>query len=207
MQSYGSDLTVSRSYSTRDYTRGDASGMFGPGWTSSVGVEDAGVDYTGLTVAGSLVQLGLPEGNSIGFTVKTTTGTGKTLTPEVGVDDLTLTYTVAGDSYTLADLDGTVVTFTKPSGSALYKPTAVTTPGSGQTTTTSWETATVAGAPVTRPTRILAPVPAGVTCGAGTAGLLRGCRALAFTYATGTTATGGAEAQWGDYTGRVGKSP
>jgi hypothetical protein len=51
----------------------------------------------------------------------------------------------------------------------------------------------------TRPTQVLAPVPAGVSC----ASLVRGCRALTISYATATTATGTSPAQWGDYLGRV----
>jgi len=48
-------------------------------------------------------------------------------------------------------------------------------------------------------TRLLAPVPTGVSCTT----LVAGCRALQFTYATATTATGTDETGWGDYTGRL----
>ena len=44
---------------------------------------------------------------------------------------------------------------------------------------------TLAGTDVVRPTQILAQVPAGVTCST----LVKGCRALSFTYATTTTAS------------------
>ena len=50
-----------------------------------------------------------------------------------------------------------------------------------------------------RPTRILAPVPSGVSCTT----LQAGCRAVDFTYATSTTATGTTAATWGDYLGRL----
>jgi RHS repeat-associated protein len=76
----------------------------------------------------------------------------------------------------------------------------VTTAGAAKVITYSWEQVSVDGVTVVRPTRVLAPLPAGVSA---CATLVRGCRVLTFSYATATTAAGGAEAQWGDYTGRV----
>jgi RHS repeat-associated protein len=197
VDSYGSDLSVGRSFATRQASGFDATHMFGPGWVTTATVAGANAPYTGLSVVGSLVQVGLPDASTLGFTATGAT----TFTPEVGSEDLTLTYSSGSDSYTLSDLDGTVVTFTHVSGAAAgqYTPTAVTLPGSGQTTTTAWQTATVDGVSVTRPTQMLAPVPAGVTCTT----LVRGCRALTFAYAATTTATGTSQAGWGDYTGRV----
>ena len=201
VDSYGSDLTVTRSFNTRRPAETDAANMYGPGWVSAVMVEEADAPYTDLTRTGSLVQVGLPEGDTIGFAKKATITGGESFNPEIGMEDLKLTYTTASDSYTLSDLDGNTVTFTRVSGAAAgaYNPTAVTVPGSGQTTTIGWEKVTISGADVVRPTRMLAPVPDGVNCSTMT----RGCRALNFTYATATTATGTAEAQWGDYLGRV----
>ncbi|MGX6608539.1 hypothetical protein ACWKSP_41470 [Micromonosporaceae bacterium Da 78-11] len=195
VSSYGSDLSIGRTFNTRSAAVADPSGMFGTGWVSTAGVQQEQSDYTGLTVTGSVVQVGTADGSSIGFTATSAGG----FSPPLGYEDLTLTHPNAS-TYQLAGLDGAVTTFTVPSGSTLFKPTAVDTPGSAQTTTTSWETVTVGAATVTRPTRVLAPVPAGVTCGAGTAGLVKGCRALSITYASTTTATASTP---GDYTGRV----
>jgi RHS repeat-associated protein len=195
VSSYGSDLSIGRTFNTRSPAMADPSGMFGTGWLSSVGVQQAQSDYTGLIVTGSVVQLGTEDGSSIGFTA--TSGGG--FSPPLGYEDLTLTHPNTA-TYQLAGLDGTTTTFTVPSGSSAFMPTAIDTPGSAQTTTTSWETVTAGGATVTRPTRVLAPVPAGVTCGAGTGGLVKGCRALSITYASTTTATSGTP---GDYAGRV----
>ena len=128
-----------------------------------------------------------------------TAASGGGYVPQLGYEDLTLAHPDA-NTYTLADLDGNITTFTIPTGSTAWKPTSVTVPGSGQTTSTSWEVATVAGVSVTRPTRILAPVPNGVTCPAGVTALMKGCRALSFTYATTTTATASTP---GDFIGRV----
>ncbi|MEU7455362.1 RHS repeat-associated core domain-containing protein [Streptosporangium roseum] len=52
-----------------------------------------------------------------------------------------------------------------------------------------------------RVTRMTAPAPTAVTCGAT---LVAGCRALEFTYATATTATGTGSG-WGDYNGLIKK--
>src|ERR1700722_16434273 len=56
---------------------------------------------------------------------------------------------------------------------------------------------------VTEPTETLAPVQAGVTCTPSE--LKAGCRALKYTYATATTATGESRGGWGEYTGRLSK--
>ncbi|MEU3454984.1 DNRLRE domain-containing protein [Micromonospora sp. NPDC006766] len=197
VNSYGSDLTVSRSYNTRRSTETDGANMFGPGWVSGLAVEEADAPYTSLTVFGSLAQVGTPDGDTIGFTKRTAT----VFDPEIGAEELGLAYSSATDTYTLSDQNGTTVNFTRITGAAAgrYAPTSVTTPGSNQTTTYQWERTTVNGAEVVRPTRMLAPVPDGVNC----ATLTRGCRALTFSYATTTTATGTTETSWGDYLGRV----
>ncbi|MEU7871931.1 RHS repeat-associated core domain-containing protein [Dactylosporangium sp. NPDC049140] len=201
VDSYGSDLTVTRAFNTRRPAATDKASMYGPGWVSGVVVADAEAPYTNLTVTGSLVQVGLPGGDTLGFTERTTSASAKAYDSETGFEQLALSYASAGDAYTLSDYDGNVVVFTRVAGSAAgtYNPTSVSTPGSGQTTTIGWEKVTIAGAEVIRPTRTLAPVPTGITCGT----LVKGCRALDFAYATATSATGTGQAQWGDYTGRV----
>ncbi|WP_240742020.1 DNRLRE domain-containing protein [Micromonospora zingiberis] len=197
VDSYGTDLTVTRSYNSRRAAEADTANMFGPGWVSGVTVEEADAPYTSLTVYGSLVQVGLPDGDTIGFTRRTASA----FDPEVGMEFLRLSYASGSDSYALIDEDGNNVSFTRVAGTAAgkYFPTSVLVPGSNQTTTLGWEKATVAGKEVVRPVRMLAPVADGVNC----ATLTRGCRALTFTYATTTTATGTGETGWGDYTGRV----
>ncbi|SCG75461.1 RHS repeat-associated core domain-containing protein [Micromonospora rifamycinica] len=197
VSSYGTDLTVTRSYNTRRAAETDTANMFGPGWVSGAVVDEAESPYTSLTVYGSLVQVGLPEGDTIGFTKRTATA----YDPEIGMEFLKLTYSSGSDSYSLTDEDGNTVLFTRVTGTATgkYFPTSVTVPGSNQTTTLSWERVTIDGKEIVRPTRMLAPVADGVNC----ATLTRGCRALTLTYATTTTATGTAESGWGDHIGRV----
>jgi streptogramin lyase len=53
-----------------------------------------------------------------------------------------------------------------------------------------------------RPTEVLAPKPAGVSCEPE---LQAGCRALKFKYASATTATGEASSQWGEFKSRLTK--
>lgn len=191
------DLSVTRTYNSRQ--PGGVDPMFGPGWVSSTAVSTSEAPYTRLTVYGSIVQVGMPDGSTIGFAKATSAGT--TFEPQIGAESYKLTYSTTGNVYTLTDGNGNVVTFgrssTDPAG--VFTPTASRSPGSGTTTTYSWQKVTVGGQDVMRPTRVLAPVADGVTCTT----LVRGCRALNFTYATGTTATGTADGAWGDYTGRV----
>ena len=190
-------LSVSRTYNSRQ--PGGLDPLFGPGWLSGTIVSAADAPYTQLTVYGSLVQVGLPDGSTIGFTKTTSTGT--TFEPQIGAESHALTFNATTNAYTLTDGAGNVVTFTRgtadPTG--VFSPTAATSPGSGTTTTYAWQKVTVNGQDLMRPTRVLAPVADGVTCTT----LVRGCKALVFTYATATTATGTADGTWGDYTGRV----
>lgn len=198
VDAYGSDLNVSRSFNTRRAAEMDSAAMFGPGWVSGVVVENADAEYTQLDVVGSLVQVGLADGDQVGFTKRNAT----TFVPELGADDLKLTYTASPDAYKVTDSDGNATTFTRITGAPAtrYFPTAVSAPGSSQTSTIEWEKVTVGGTDRIRPTRLLAPVAAGVsTC----TPLAKGCRALAFSYAAATTATGTGSSAWGDFIGRI----
>jgi YD repeat-containing protein len=55
------------------------------------------------------------------------------------------------------------------------------------------------------PSEALAPAPVGVSCGTKPGELKKGCRALLFTYATKTTATGEGKSEWGEYNGHLEK--
>jgi RHS repeat-associated protein len=189
-------LAVQRSFSSRQAT--DSDPMFGPGWTSSIGIPDAGT-YTDLNVTGSLVQVGLADGSILGFTKTSTISGGATFTAEVGAGDTTLVYTTSGDTYTLTESSGNVVTFGHTSGAAagLYTPTSMQAAGVTGGSVLSWAKVTVGGVDVVRPTKVLAPLPTGVS---SCTTMVAGCRALTFTYATTTTASG---STLGDYAGRV----
>lgn len=190
-------LAISRTVNSRQPLGLDP--LFGPGWVSGLVVSDADAPYTKLTTYGSLAQVKLPDDSTIGFTKVDSAGVN--YEPQVGAESLKLTFNSAISTFTLSDDKGNVVTFartsTDPAG--VYTPTSVTPPGSGNTSTYAWEKVTLGTTDIMRPTRLLAPVPAGVNCTT----LARGCRALTFTYATTTTATGLGDGQWGDYAGRV----
>lgn len=198
--SVGAELALTRSYGSRQ--SGGTDPMFGPGWVSSVGIDESTAPYTALQVTGSLAQVGLSDGSSVGFVRKAGTATGDSFEPQVGAEDLTLQYTRSTDRYALRRVDGTVVTFGRTADTPVgqYLLLSVDAGASNKSATVSWEKTTVDGVTVMRPTRILAEVPTGVNC---TAALVKGCRALTFSYATATTANGGQPAQWGDYAGRL----
>jgi RHS repeat-associated protein len=95
-------------------------------------------------------------------------------------------------------VSGTGTVFSKPSGASDYTPSSVSTPASASTTTIDYQV--VSG--VAQPTRLLDVVPDGVS---SCSPMVKGCRALTFTYASSTTATGTAEADWGNYAGQISK--
>jgi tripartite motif-containing protein 71 len=85
-----------------------------------------------------------------------------------------------------------------------WLPTLAEGPLKSATTTYAYQAVEVeAGKTVIEPTEALAPVPAGVSCGTKPEELKKGCRALTFTYATSTTATGINPTQWGEFKGNL----
>ncbi|GIF04654.1 hypothetical protein Asi03nite_21920 [Actinoplanes siamensis] len=191
-------LGVTRVYNTRQSGVSDA--LFGPGWVSSLKVP-TGDTYRNVTVTGSLVQVGLPDGGTLGFTKKATTSTGATFEGEADSADLALEYFSASNSYVLTGQDGDSTTFTRSSTdpAGVYTPSSSVTGGTGASTAITWQNTTVSGSTVVRPVRAVAPAPAGVSCSSSPL-TTRGCKTLTYTYATSTTATASVP---GDYLGRV----
>ncbi len=179
---------------------GASNGIFGPGWTASMPGPDAGAADETLTDS-------TDSGGYVTFTddtgvqdVYARSGTGGYPYAYTGVgDDAVDGSTLTKDSatqFTHTDVDGSKTVFVAQTvgGTTVWHPSQVVEPGSNTTSTFTTDSAG-------RTTRILGPVPAGVSCTT----LVAGCRALNLTYATSTTATGtGTDpATWGDYTGRV----
>ncbi|MBB5866640.1 RHS repeat-associated protein [Allocatelliglobosispora scoriae] len=194
-------LGVARSFNTRKPNLSDGTGMFGPGWTSGFGAMSA--PYTDLIRNGSLVTLTLPDATTFAFTEQAD-GTG--FTPQLGYESVALSYNSAANSYTLTDKSTAVTVFQRQSTDPAdtWYPYVVTPAGSKDTITYSWQKTTVDAAVVVRPTRLLGPIPGNATCDSTlTAASNRGCRAIWFTYAATTTASGTGEMTWGDYNGRV----
>ncbi|HEX5853552.1 MAG TPA: hypothetical protein VFY36_10715, partial [Solirubrobacteraceae bacterium] len=96
---------------------------------------------------------------------------------------------------------GAVSEFSVPSGSY---PNEIVTGANGNlwfTEESSKKIGTISTAGrISEPTLELAPKPAGVSCAPE---LKRGCRALKFQYATGTTATGEGPTEWGEFNRRL----
>ncbi|MCA1683945.1 MAG: sugar-binding protein, partial [Actinobacteria bacterium] len=190
--SYNGSLTVGRSLTTlapATSTAG-AEGVFGPGWTAALPGPDAG--------AANLI---LDDHSAQGYVI---------LTDETGAQSLyatsgASTFDGQGDAhdgsvltknsttqFTLADADGTQTVWAY--ANSRWGVASVIEPGSSSTTTYTRDT-------TGRVTAILAPVPAGLTC--TTPLTTAGCRTLALTYATVTTATTTVP---GDYVGRLAKA-
>ncbi len=187
----GASLTVARSYGSLHLTAG-AEGPLGPQWSLSVNSTQ------------SLAKL--PDGDML-----LTSGTGLQavyaskgkgeFTPANGDAGLTLTEkTVEGKAqYLLKDSSGDLTTFTASSagGGTVWLPTLRETPDRTGATVTSYR---IEGS-IVEPVQMIAPRPAGVS--SCSPELVKGCRALQFVYASKTTATGNAQSEWGEYTGRL----
>ena len=99
--------------------------------------------------------------------------------------------------FALSDEHGDLTRFTVPEGGSGSVLTPSSSEEPGHPGALTYKFRTVGG--VTEPTEALAPPPPGVSCQT----LVKGCRALTFTYATSTTASGEAPSEWGEYAGRL----
>jgi sugar lactone lactonase YvrE len=192
-------LGISRSYNSRELTRGEQ-GPLGPQWK--------------LTVSGSQEVEQEPSGNvvmvnSSGARVNfESNGKGGFISPK-GDENLVLEAEKEGEkvkAYLLKDpAAGTTVKYIQPGGVGPWvvaDSEGVLSKTNGEKETVEWERLEN----VTRPRLALAPVAGGVTCSTTVKEpkeLSKGCRALSFTYATETTATGEAPSQWKAYKGRL----
>jgi RHS repeat-associated protein len=187
----GAGLSLQRSFSSYHLTAG-AEGPLGPQWAMSVG----GSESLTKAAEGTVVLTGA-EGLQSVFTP---TGGGKFKSPTNSAS-LTLTEVIESEKtkeFLLSTASGVVTKFKLPSGGTGTTWVPSTLEGPGATNILTYSYKTTGG--ITEPTRVLGPVPAGVSC---TAELVKGCRALGFVYDTKTTATGDGSSQWGEYEGRL----
>jgi RHS repeat-associated protein len=187
--SYGSDLSLSRTFNSNDPA---VSGLMGPGWQSTIGVEDAGSAYTTLTDTNGSVTVVDTDGGQLTFANRNGRYVGQGDADSLTLTSSTPTGWLAPDKFTLLDGEGNETVFSVTSTWAqaaslatphVYQPSSIIQPGSGQTT--SYTYATISSKRV--PLRLLAPVTPGVTCpsSGGFSGLSRmGCRALDLSYTT-----------------------
>jgi YD repeat-containing protein len=190
-------LGVARSYDSRQLTAGEA-GPLGAQWSLSLsgeqGIEE---EPTGD------VTLIAEDGSATTFT---SDGKGGFVSPK-GDENLVLTAELeAGKAkaYMLSNpTKGTTLRFIHPTGAGssnlwvIEKAEGALSKETGEKQIYKWEM--LEG--VERPTQVIAPAP-GVSCEAE---LKAGCRALSFTYATETKASGEAPSEWGEYKGRLAK--
>lgn len=212
---YTGTLSLSRTHSTYAGPANPAASVFGPGWTASLdGTDNGGLGGSQLIdntlVDGTLVLLDsegtpmvfAPGGNPVRRTgADLATGSWTGVDPDTIQAGVKATVTSTGSSTVVAftEPDGTATTFkpfTAPASgvAGVFGPDSVAQPGDGTTTYTRDAQGRV--------TRILAPLPTGLTstnC-PGTGSLSAGCRAIDITYAATTTATTSSP---GDFAGQV----
>ncbi|WP_405720827.1 DNRLRE domain-containing protein [Streptomyces sp. NBC_01537] len=197
-------MTITRNSSSRD-PQGAAGqdgqvSIFGPNWTSGITAATSSWSYIKQTSASS-VALVDSTGAQTGFTATATAGSW---TPQPGSENLTLTGTTDGASFTLKDTDGTTATFTKTSGTLptwqLATSYTVNNSSTNTTTVVSHNIQISSTESLAEPQYVIAPSPAvsAATCAATPS--TAGCRLLEFLYAPATTATSSAP---GDYLGQV----
>lgn len=191
---YTGDLSISRAYNTFDGPTSGAAGVFGPGWTAQLdgpGAGEAGEQLLDSTLRDGTLALVDASGESLVYAAKLPVTRRSTAALPAGeyvpvTEDTTLSgvrlNVSATGAVTVTDPDGTQTVFEAATAPTLdtaaeFVAKSVTEPGQQGATT---YTADAAG----RVTRILAPVPPGVTCPA-TGALNPGCRALELTYTAG----------------------
>jgi RHS repeat-associated protein len=214
----GADLTLSRTAaSLAGPASNPANKVFGPGWTASLDGPAAGLGDMSLidsTPTDGTLMLVDTLGTTMVFGASQTparrTGAAVTTGDWVPLDEdtelsgtvLHVSGTGAGTTVAVTEDDGTITTYTvqtapaQPTstspGAAVFKVGSIDEAGTEGATTYSYDT-------TGRVTRMLAPVPAGVTCPA-TGSLPAGCRALQINYAPPTTPIPGTA---GDYPNQV----
>jgi len=205
----GGSLGVSRSYDSRKLSLGEG-GPLGPQWKLSVN----GAQQLEQEPEGGGVSLVAPDGS---LTTFQSNGKGGFTAPP-GDENLVLSDEKTGETikaYLLKDPAlGTTVRYTQPAGSTSSSPWVIASTEGALSKTTgekqafTWERLEVEGKKIDEPKLAVAAAPAGVTCSPEVKEpkeLNIGCRALSFTYATKTTATGESPSEWGEYNGRLAK--
>jgi YD repeat-containing protein len=189
-------LGVSRTFNSRHLTA-DEMGSLGPQWVLNIsGAQE-------VEPGEGAVTMDTPDGKATWVS----NGKGGFISPE-GDENLVLEAEKIGEAvvaYVLkSSTAGTKVTYTQPNGPksawVISKSEGVLSKHNGEKKTFSWEEGPeFEGKVIERLKEMLAPTPAGVSCGTKVEELKAGCRALLFAYATTTSATGEGPTEWGEY--------
>jgi RHS repeat-associated protein len=199
--------TVTRAFSSRNPQGGAGQvgqvAVFGPNWTSGVTAPTSDWTYVKQTSSTSVLLLD-STGTATGFTLLD--ATAGTWTPQPGSEDLTLTGSPSGSSFTLKDSsDGTVSTFTKPNGNSTtwqVATTATAADDSASTTTVVSNAVPVSGGSefLAEPEYVITPTSAVSATACKADPSTKYCRVLEFVYAPATTAS---SSTLGNYAGQV----
>jgi RHS repeat-associated protein len=198
-------LELDRTHSTFDGAATDGPpGVFGPGWSATLGGDDSGYGdnvVSDQTASSGMITFTSPAGETLAYTTPTGQKSSAPVGAYVPFDEntretnaaVTITSSGGKKSLGLTEANGSVTKWKQAAnatqGWVLESVAEDGLPGATTYTTDSLD----------RVTRILAPVPTGVTCSAtGTMG--PGCSWLRITYATATTATASTP---GDFSGQL----
>ena len=183
VSAYDATLAVSRTFNSVNPT---ASGIFGPGWVSSVGSTQAS-SWSSIQDDSSYVVLTAGNGATFTFTTGATSGSTVSYTADASAaaDGLILTKNTTSDAFALADSNNDVTSFPYSSANADYLPSTITSPGTTSSTGIVYNSSG-------NPLLVVAPdaasssapttaCPSPVSSSTWTSA---GCRGLSFTYDT-----------------------
>lgn len=187
--SFGGDLTVSRTFNSRQPAASTADGsapIFGPGWTSALASEVS--DWRLVEDLGSQVRLTDSSGG-LWYFVKTLTGYAPVADAVTAGYSFTSTGSSGNYTFTLHDAAGATTTINAVDSAWSGTPSSSTPQPYRVTSTHPAGVAGTSGYVYNSdgtPKLLIAPAPPGITC--TPTSIVVGCRALAFTY-TGSGAS------------------
>ena len=130
--SYGADLRVSRTFNSVNPA---VSGIFGPGWVSSVGSTQAS-SWSSIADDGSYAVLTAGDGSTYTFTEGSTSGSTVSYTTDASESStgLTLTKNTSTDVFDLIESSNDATAFTYSSANGDFVPSTITSPGTTSST-------------------------------------------------------------------------
>jgi RHS repeat-associated protein len=180
ISSYGADLTVGRTFNS---VNPSVSGIFGPGWVSSVGSTQAS-NWASVIDDTTYAVLTGGDGSTYTFTEGSTSGSTVSYTADTSAlsAGLTLTKNTSSNVFDLIDSSNNVTAFTYSSANTDYAPSTITSPGTTSSTGIVYNSA---GAPllVVAPDAASSAAPT-TACPspASSSTWTAGCRGLSFSY-------------------------
>jgi RHS repeat-associated protein len=132
VSSYGAGLSVDRTFNS---VNPSVSGIFGPGWVSSVGSTQAS-SWASVTDDTTYAVLTAGDGSAYTFTEGSTSGSTVSYSADADAVSagLTLTKNTSSNVFDLTDSSNDVTTFGYSTANADYAPSTVTSPGTTSST-------------------------------------------------------------------------